>query len=57
MWDGRRGDRDRAMMGTCYEAPLNAMVTAEDHIHLNMLQVRGGRLQWHGEGDWQPLTV
>ena len=45
------------MMGTCYEAPLNAMVTAEDHIHLNMLQVRGGRLQWHGEGDWQPLTV
>ena len=45
------------MMGTCYEAPLNAMVTDEDDIHLNMLQVRGGHLEWHGEGDWQPLTV
>jgi hypothetical protein len=35
MWDGRRGDGDRAMMGSCYEAPLNPMVIYD--ININML--------------------
>ena len=33
-----------AMMGGCYEAPLNAMV-------------RGGKLSWQGDGIWVPESV
>jgi hypothetical protein len=32
------------MLAGCYEAPLNAMV-------------RGGSLEWRGEGAWVPDTV
>jgi hypothetical protein len=37
-------DEERTMLGGCYEAPLNAMV-------------RGGSLEWRGEGVWVPDTV
>jgi len=47
-WDGERGEEvdeeELAMMGGCYEAPLNAMV-------------RGGKLAWQGDGIWVPESV
>lgn len=47
-WDGERGEevdeQELAMMGGCYEAPLNAMV-------------RGGKISWQGDGIWVPESV
>ena len=44
---GRAGEEDAvevAQLAACYKAPLNA-------------QVRGGRLEWTGTGQWQPHSV
>ena len=47
-WDGEKREEvdkeELAMMGGCYEAPLNAMV-------------RGGKLSWQGDGIWVPESV
>jgi len=44
-WSGQgNGDGLGQQMGSCYEAPLNAMV-------------RGGSITWVGEGDWKPASV
>ena len=37
-------EEELAMMGGCYEAPLNAMV-------------RGGKVVWQGDGVWVPESV
>ena len=44
MKDDLPDEEEVAMMGSCYEAPLNAMV-------------RGGSMVWSGEGAWVPEAV